>query len=84
MKKKLISAMLCMAMTASMILTGCGGGNNSTPSDTSKNEATNPTQDDGTEEVTLTLGIWPEDTLTDDIKVYEGKGSECNMCAGLL
>ena len=72
MKKKLISAMLCMAMTASMILTGCGGGNNSTPSDTSKNEATNPTQDDGTEEVTLTLGIWPEDTLTDDIKVFEG------------
>ena len=49
MKKKLISAMLCMAMAASMILTGCGGGNSSTPSDTSKNEATNPTQDDGTE-----------------------------------
>lgn len=83
MKKKLISTILCMAMTASMMLTGCGGGNDSkAPSNASQNEDANQSEDAQSdaaqdeasqeEEVTLTLGIWPEDTLTDDIKVHEG------------
>ena len=80
MKKKLISAILCTAMAASM-LTGCGkeATNNETPAagtsseasttDNSSTEADTPAED---EEVTITLGIWPEDTLTDDIMVHEG------------
>ncbi|WP_026507193.1 ABC transporter substrate-binding protein [Butyrivibrio sp. MC2013] len=31
-----------------------------------------PTSDSAEKEVTITLGIWPEDTLTDDIAVHEG------------
>ena len=80
MKKKLISAILCTAMAATM-LAGCGkeATNNETPAagtsseasttDNSSTEAEAPVED---EEVTITLGIWPEDTLTDDIKVHEG------------
>lgn len=81
MKKKLISLALCTAMATAM-LTGCGGetttNEGTTPvADTSGEVATdNDTDaeaDAATEEpVTITLGIWPEDTLTDDIAVHEG------------
>ncbi len=83
MKKKLISLVLAATM-ASAMLTGCG--NNNTPANTGTNDNTqveNPAgsdtdteadtpADDVQEEVTITLGIWPEDTLTDDIAVHEG------------
>lgn len=77
MRKKLISAMLCMTMAVSVMLTGCGGDNQSAATDTKSEEtqaaATAETKETTeNEEVTLTLGIWPEDTLTDDIQVHEG------------
>ncbi len=77
MRKKLISAMLCMTMAVSVMLTGCGGDNQSAATDTKSEEtqaaATAETKETAeNEEVTLTLGIWPEDTLTDDIQVHEG------------
>ena len=76
MRKKLISAMLCMTMAVSVMLTGCGGDNQSAATDTKSEEtqaaATAETKETvENEEVTLTLGIWPEDTLTDDIQVHE-------------
>lgn len=78
MKRKLISLLLCMTMAASM-LAGCGSSKEtaSAESETKQEEteteeteeAVTPAED---EEVTITLGIWPEDTLTDDIAVHEG------------
>lgn len=75
MKKKLLSLLLCTAMAATM-LTGCGSdektnANNTTP-DTTVSTATASDDADEVKEVTITLGIWPEDTLTDDIAVHEG------------
>lgn len=74
MRGKIVSAFLCLAMTVTM-LTGCGagesdkqaGGNNVTPA----------TEKDGQGDETLsptvvTLGIWPEDTLEDQIKLHKG------------
>ena len=78
MKKKLLSLLLCTAMAATM-LTGCGGDKetntdtNNTTSDTGVvSESTEAGADTTEETVTITLGIWPEDTLTDDIAVHEG------------
>ena len=64
-------------MAVSVMLTGCGGDNQSAATDTKSEEtqaaATAETKETAeNEEVTLTLGIWPEDTLTDDIQVHEG------------
>lgn len=79
--KKLLSMALVMAMTASLFV-GCGSKTTSTEesktettdttttTDTSEAEPTEETAAD--EPVTITLGIWPEDTLTDDIAVHEG------------
>lgn len=85
MKKKLISLILCTAMATAM-LTGCGDkaatNDNSSSAADASNEASveaSTDTDASTEEaasteepVTITLGIWPEDTLTDDIAVHEG------------
>lgn len=81
MKKKLISLALCTAMTAAM-LTACGQetsiNEGTTPAADTPGEVTadvdaDAATDAATEEpVTITLGIWPEDTLTDDIAVHEG------------
>ncbi len=84
MKKKLISLLLCTVMAAAM-LTGCGdettSNSSSSANDTSSEasaessvETDESTEEaDSTEEaVTITLGIWPEDTLTEDIAVHEG------------
>lgn len=81
MKKKLMSLLLCIVLAATM-LAGCGDkpatsdNNNSTPS-TTNNEVDNQGGGETTpapadEQVTITLGIWPEDTLTEDIAVHEG------------
>ncbi len=78
MKKKLLSLLLCTVMAATM-LTGCGGDketnndtNNTTPDTGVVSESTEAGTDAAGEKVTITLGIWPEDTLTDDIAVHEG------------
>lgn len=81
MKKKLMSLLLCTVLAATM-LAGCGDkpatsdNDNSTPS-TTNNEVDNQgggetTPASADEQVTITLGIWPEDTLTEDIAVHEG------------
>lgn len=75
MKKKLLSLLLCTAMATTM-LTGCGSdektnANHTTP-DTTVSTTTTSDDVDEVKEVTITLGIWPEDTLTDDIAVHEG------------
>ncbi len=71
--KRFFSLLLGMTMTASL-LTGCGGGNNAQTSDNG-NQGTEQ-GDEGSEKtdktVTLTLGIWPEDTLTEDIEMHKG------------
>lgn len=78
MKKmgRFLSLALATAMTMSMVA-GCGdkakddnnANNNASNTENAGTEAAN----NGTEKsVTLTLGIWPEDTLTDDIAVHEG------------
>lgn len=78
MKKmgRFLSLALATAMTMSMVA-GCGDkakddnntNNNASNTESAGTEAAN----NGTEKsVTLTLGIWPEDTLTDDIAVHEG------------
>lgn len=84
--KKLLSTVLATTMAVSM-LSGCGS-KAEAPAETSEpaaetNEAATDdaaatedadaateTADD--EEVTITLGIWPEDTLTGDIEMHEG------------
>lgn len=83
MKKKLISLALCTAMAAAM-LTGCGEetANNESAAANKTSEAAAESSADvdaeaeseapAEEAVTITLGIWPEDTLTDDIAVHEG------------
>lgn len=73
--KKLLSVALVMAMTASLLV-GCGS--QATSTEEPKAEAADTTADTSEvaeaadEPVTITLGIWPEDTLTDDIAVHEG------------
>lgn len=81
--KKVLSAVMVAAMTMSL-MAGCGNNDNSAASgdasadnssntvaaDTEKGEA--PAEAGGDEEVTLTLGIWPEDTLAGDIEMHEG------------
>ncbi|MBR1931960.1 MAG: extracellular solute-binding protein [Lachnospiraceae bacterium] len=42
------------------------------PADTGSDDTDAPAADAQDEEVTITLGIWPEDTLVDDIAVHEG------------
>ncbi len=79
MKKKLISLALCAAMVTAM-LTGCGdaASNDDTKPSTSSEESTEKEpegetpSDETAETVTITLGVWPEVTLTDDIAIHEG------------
>lgn len=58
MKKKLVSAVLCMSMAMAMFA-------GSVTSVAASDDA------DG-EKITVTLGIWPEDTLEDQIEMHEG------------
>lgn len=78
MKKKLLSLALCTVMAAAM-LAGCGDNQTETNADNSSAPTQARTEDSQTETapaedepVTITLGIWPEDTLTEDIAVHEG------------
>lgn len=80
--KKFFGAALAAAMTMSL-MTGCGSDDSSAASGnagadngstvaagTETGEA--PAETGEAEEVTVTLGIWPEDTLTEDIAMHEG------------
>ena len=83
MKKKVLSLVLGTAMVAS-VLAGCGNSSTTTeaPAETKEEtttaaatteESAAPAETASEDEpVTITLGIWPEDTLTDDIAVHEG------------
>lgn len=77
--KKLLSLALCATMVATMLV-GCGS-KTETPANTDTAVTDEAATDDTAasdeavaedEPVTITLGIWPEDTLTDDIAVHEG------------
>ncbi len=78
--KKLIGLLLCFLLTVTM-LPGCKKGNK--VEETNSAQTTPPTTDTAkpteaaiteapAEKIQLKLGIWPEDTLTDDIKLHEG------------
>lgn len=74
--KKLISVLLGTAMIATL-LAGCGStpAVADTPSEAETVAATDATEAKTEEDagpVTITLGIWPEDTLTADIEMHEG------------
>lgn len=75
MKKKLVTLLLTAVMVVST-LTGCGSKETPAGTDdtkqTTKTEGQKETDVNSEAEVTITLGIWPEDTLTDDIAVHEG------------
>lgn len=84
MKHESMKKVLCAALTAAMtmgLLAGCGSddktggdavatGNGVAAESTESTGASVDTLQD--EEVTVTLGIWPEDTLTEDIAMHEG------------
>jgi ABC-type glycerol-3-phosphate transport system substrate-binding protein len=81
--KKVISLLLCMVLAVSM-LAACSKDDGSkdtstdtpdateTPSSTDTEEATEPTEAAPAEQFQLSLGIWPEDTLTADIEMHQG------------
>ncbi len=83
--KKLLSMLLCTALTVGM-LAGCGSqaaapaeglsASATTASEekekTDTDEAAKAETASGDEQIEITLGIWPEDTLTDDIAMHEG------------
>ncbi|MGN6711914.1 ABC transporter substrate-binding protein [Anaerocolumna jejuensis] len=77
--KRLVSMLLCFLLIAAM-LAGCKKNNNT--ANTSTGDAAPAATDETTpteaataapaEKFQIKLGIWPEDTLTDDIKLHEG------------
>ena len=78
--KRLVSLLMCFLVVATMLV-GCKkdnnstdvGSNNSTPEATKEATATDAAATEApAENFELKLGIWPEDTLTDDIKLHEG------------
>lgn len=80
--KKLLSMVLVATMAANLMV-GCQktdkqdgkkNNTNATSTEASDNSTTDTMKEDEpkAEPVSVTLGIWPEDTLTEDIKVYEG------------
>lgn len=77
MKKKLLSITLCLTMVVAM-LSGCKTQKEPTNGENVSTEAPKATDkpvDTATpapEPFEITLGIWPEDTLPDDIKLHEG------------
>ena len=79
MKKRILASVLVAIMMIAS-LSACGSkaeeGNNAETSGkktvTTGNDATPAGSAEGAKGVTITLGIWPEDTLTDDIAVHEG------------
>jgi len=76
--KKLLSLLLCLALSMSLLV-ACGTKKEETaetPADNTTTEVTKaaePTEAPApAEKVQLTLGIWPEDTLTADVEMHNG------------
>jgi len=72
--KKLLAMALVLAMSTSLFV-GCGAKEEASTEKPAVEEsaAGEVTEESAADEaVTITLGIWPEDTLTDDIAVHEG------------
>lgn len=84
--KKIFSLLLCLVFVMSM-LAACGKKDEETTDTTNDTAATTDTADTTTDDATtadtadtqepaetiqLTLGIWPEDTLTADIEMHQG------------
>jgi multiple sugar transport system substrate-binding protein len=77
--KKLISLLLCALLVMSTLI-ACGKKDDTkeTTQETSQEDTNSTTPTEATkateaaEKVQLTLGIWPEDTLTADIELHEG------------
>lgn len=74
--KKLITLLLCLAMTVAM-LSGCA--QPQAPAAAPAPAAADPTaapaeatKAPAAEKIQLKLGIWPEDSLVDDVKMHEG------------
>lgn len=65
MKKKLLSTLLCATMAASL-LAGCAGKAGDSSS------ASSATTGKEAQKVTISLGIWPDSSLPDDVKLFEG------------
>lgn len=72
MKKKLLSTILFVAMTAS-VLVGCSG---KAESVSAGKEALTETDSASTattaDKISISLGIWPDESLPDDIKLFDG------------
>lgn len=73
--RRLMSLALCLILVATLSV-GCGqqqpAASSATPTPAeSASPVTSATPEAAAEPVTLTLGIWPEPTLTDDIAVHE-------------
>ncbi len=65
-----ISLALVLAMSA---MVGCSKNETQSQSSAqSQNSAVQSTSDDSSKKITVKLGIWPEDSLPDDIKMHEG------------
>ncbi len=66
---KRISSLALATILATSILAGCGNSADKTEPTTANAENS---ESEKQSEVTLTLGIWPEDTLPDSIALHEG------------
>lgn len=77
--KRLVSMVMCFLLIATMLV-GCKknnstantSANDATPTATEETTPTEAATDTPAEKIQLKLGIWPEDTKTDDIKLHEG------------
>jgi len=70
--KKFLSGVLCLAMILSLA-TGCSASSGTSAASKAPDVASaTPQSAAEVKKVSVKLGIWPEDTLTDDIKMHEG------------
>ncbi len=79
MKKKVLGVLLSVSLVASMLI-GCGANNGAnTTEDTQQNTTKETVTSDDTdtmeapvEDITISLGIWPDSSLADDVALFEG------------
>ena len=74
MKRKILSALLCVAMTATMLV-GCGDKADDTKTD-SNNDTQQDSTDDTTTDDTTTDDTTTDDTTTDDTTTDDTAGGE--------
>jgi len=82
MKKKVLSILLCVSLVSSMLI-GCGSSSDKTETTDTTTEVTTDTTAATTDEatavtpaadepITISLGSWPDDSLADDVTLWEG------------